>query len=340
MSGSKAQSKLRVLAITRKPHSASFEQRIQNHIELLGEQGVDVTVRIYPKAIREQAAVLAEGRGYDLVWWHRHLLPRWRLHQLRKSAKKIVFDFDDPVGFSTRTHGRSFMRSRRFAALLSACDAAMVGSRYLEEQATPHCNNIHRIPMAISLPDVRSRPDAQKEGVELLWLGSASTQKYLEELRPALERIGELRSDVRMRLVAHKPMSFGALKVGFVQWSPETQEQALQECDIGLCPMPDTPWTRGKCPYKVLQYMANGMPWVGSAVGENLVTAGAAGSGDQRGVCATEVDEWVQAVIALADNPQRQQLGENCRDYIAQHHERKKVAEQIAAAFRSVVAIP
>ncbi|MCF6355889.1 MAG: glycosyltransferase [Candidatus Polarisedimenticolaceae bacterium] len=325
-----------MLAITRKPHSASFEQRIWNHIELLRYQGIDVTVRVYPKAIREQAAVLVESKGYDLVWWHRHLLPLWRLHQLRKSAKRIVFDFDDPVGFSTRTHGRSFMRSRRFAALLRACDAAMVGSCYLEKLALSYCANVYRIPMAISLPDVRSKPDLQKKGIELLWLGSKSTQKYLEALRPALERIGELRPDIGMRLVAHKPMSFGALKTVFVQWSPEAQEQALQECDIGLCPMPDTPWTRGKCPYKVLQYMANGMPWVGSAVGENIITAGVAGSSDQRGVCATGADEWVQAVVVLADNSQRPHLGANCREYIAQHHEREKVAEQIAATLRGI----
>ena len=337
MLGSKEPSELSVLAITRKPHSASFEHRIQNHIELLGHQGVDVTVRVYPKAFRKQMALLAEGKAYDLVWWHRHLLPCWQLRRLRKFAKKLVFDFDDPVGFSTRTHGRSFIRSRRFAALLKNCDAAMVGSSYLADQAAPHCTHIHQIPMAISLPAVRSKPDVSKKGVELLWLGSASTQKYLEELRPALERIGELRPDISMRLVAHKPMSFGVLKVEFVQWSPERQEQALQACDIGLCPMPDTPWTQGKCPYKVLQYMANGMPWVGSTVGENIVTAGVAGASDQRGVCATGTDEWVHAVVALADNPQRQHLGANCREYIARHHERKKVAGQIATTLRNVV---
>ena len=328
---------MNVLAITRKPHSASFEQRIHNHIELLEQLGVEVTVRVYPKAFSKQAAVLAEGKGYDLVWWHRHLLPRWRLRQLRKSANKLVFDFDDPVGFSTRTHGRSFKRSRLFAATLRASDAAMVGSHYLEQQAAPFCDNIHRIPMAISLPKNIPERDNSREGVELLWLGSASTQKYLEELRPALERIGELRPDVKLRLVAHQPMSFGALKVEFVQWSPETQEQALQQCDIGLCPMPDTPWTRGKCPYKVLQYMAYGMPWVGSAVGENIISAGVANSADQRGICASDTDEWVQAISTLADSPRRQQLGENCRDYIARHHEREIVAEQIAAAFHSVV---
>ena len=337
MPGSKELSKLSVLAITRKPHSASFEHRIQNHIELLEQLGVEVTVRVYPKAFTKQAAVLAEGKAHDLVWWHRHLLPRWRLRQLRKSAKKLVFDFDDPVGFSTRTHGRSFKRSRLFAATLRASDAAMVGSHYLEQQATPFCDNIHRIPMAISLPEFCPEYDSSRKGVELLWLGSASTQKYLEELRPVLERIGKLRPDIHLRLVAHQPMEFGSLKVDFIQWSPETQEQALQECDIGLCPMPDTPWTRGKCPYKVLQYMAYGMPWVGSAVGENIVTAGVEDSSDQRGICASDTDEWVQAIMALADNPQRRQLGTNCRDYIARYHERKIVAEQIATTLRSVV---
>ncbi len=320
---------LRVLVITRKPHSASYEQRIHNYIEPLKTHDIELCVKVYPKTIRGQYDTLSQCSEYDVVWWHRHLLPKLQLWWLRRNAKRLVYDFDDPLCFSTRGDGQSFVRSRRFAALLKACDAAMVGSHYLRDLALEYCDNAHLIPMAITLPPMPpSRSD--RKGTELLWLGSESTQKYLESIRPALERIGELRPDIRLRLVAHRPMEFGRLPVEFVQWSPETQEKALLEADIGLCPMPDTPWTKGKCPYKVLQYMAYAMPWVGSAVGENLVSAGASGAQDQRGVCASNVEDWVQAIVTLSDDPQRQRLGASGREYIVAHHERKNIAELIA----------
>lgn len=328
--------RLKVLAITRKPHSASFEQRIHNYIEPLKAYGVDVTVRIYPRELAGQSAVLAEAGEYDVVWWHRHLLPWWRLRVLRRNAKYLVYDFDDPVCFSTRGSGRSFVRRRRFAALLKAVDAAMVGSHYLHDLAVPYCKSVTIVPMAISLPQPAVDMRPVKDKIELLWLGSESTQKYLETIRPALEALGEQRPDMRLRLVAHRPMSFGRLSVDFVQWTPETQECALRECDIGLCPMPDTPWTRGKCPYKVLQYMAYGMPWVGSAVGENLVAAGEPRSSTQSGLCASDTAEWVKAILTVACNSsQRRLLGSNGCNYIVQNHERKKVAERVASVLSS-----
>jgi len=98
--------------------------------------------------------------------------------------------------------------------------------------------------------------------------------------------VAGLRPGVRLRLVGHEPIAFGGIEVDFRPWSPGEQDLALRECDIGLCPMPDTPWTRGKCPYKVLQYMAHAMPWVGSAVGENLRCGrGARRAGHARAVC-------------------------------------------------------
>jgi len=326
---------LRVLVITRKPNSASFEQRVHNHIKPLRDLGVEVDVQVYPQSILDQFKIMAMGKRYDVVWWHRHLLPRLLLWWLRRCSRRLVYDFDDPLCFSTREDGHSFMRQRRFAALLKTCDAAMVGSHYLYDLAHKYCDDVNLIPMAISLPPPPPPPPrSSSNGIELLWLGSESTQKYLESIRPALEKIGEIRSDIRLRLVAHRPMEFGKLPVEFVQWSPETQEKALLEANIGLCPMPDTPWTRGKCPYKVLQYMAYGMPWVGSAVGENLASAGEPGSPEQRGYCASNIEGWVQSITVLADDAQRDQLGVNGREYIAQHHERKSIAQQIAIALR------
>jgi len=158
-------------------------------------------------------------------------------------------------------------------------------------------------------------------------------------LRGPLGRVAGLRPGVRLRLVGHEPIAFGGIEVDFRPWSPGEQDLALRECDIGLCPMPDTPWTRGKCPYKVLQYMAHAMPWVGSAVGENLRAAGAPDGPDTRGLCAATDDEWVSALLRLADNVElRKRLGSAGRAYVEGNHDRGVLADRLAEAFRGIAA--
>jgi glycosyltransferase involved in cell wall biosynthesis len=135
-------------------------------------------------------------------------------------------------------------------------------------------------------------------------------------------------------------MKFGALAVDFRPWSPDEQERALLECDIGLCPMPDTVWTRGKCPFKVLQYMAYGMPWVGSAVGENIITSGRNdGVGRERGVCAAEsAGSWGEAILALVgDDVAREQMGRRGRAYVEATHDRTALVLRLESLWRGTV---
>lgn len=332
---------MRVLAITRKPYSASFEQRILAYRDLLEERGIEVTMRQFPQDSREQKVMLRKAGNYDVVWWHRHLLTRFLRHRLRRMARRIVYDYDDPLIFSTRKNGRSLARRWRFSGMLRIADAAMAGSQYLRTLGLRYNDNIEVVPMGIGKDQV-SKPSRQfSDPVQLLWLGSKSTQKYLELIRPSLERLGTLKGRFRLKLVAHYPMEFGSLPVDYVRWSPDEQAKALANSDIGLCPMPDTPWAAGKCPYKVIQYMASGMPWVGSAVGENVAVAGDPADPGRRGLCADSDQAWGQALLDLADDPGlRIRLGEKGVRYVAEHHDREKLADQIAGVLYRVHGAP
>jgi glycosyltransferase involved in cell wall biosynthesis len=267
------------------------------------------------------------------------------------------------------------MRRIKFAWTLRRCDGAIVASRYLADLAGRYCPQAWVVPMAIDLPcstgilpvsgasssvsslaqqqqqqqqrrhgqdahatEERHGQDAHATQVQLLWLGSRSTQKYLREIAPALAEVGRLRPDARLRVVGHEEFAAAPLNVDFRRWSPGEQELALGECDIGLCPMPDTPWTRGKCPYKVLQYMAAGMAWVGSAVGENLVSAGAADGPDPRGLCAATDEQWVSALTRLIDDAAlRRSMGASGLVYVRRIHEREMLADRLAEILRGVV---
>lgn len=327
---------LKVIAVTRKPDSASFEHRVLDYVLPLRTRGVEVEIRPLPAgftAQRRHLRSLAEG---DVIFWHRHLLNPLQRGMLRRAGRPVVFDFDDPLVYSSSGGYRpSLTRRRRFAAMLGGCAAATPASEYLAELARPHVRRIQIIPMAVPLDEAEP---ARAGPVELLWLGGAGTQPYLEEIRRPLEQIGRTRPDVKLRLVAHEPIRFGALQVDYRKWSPHEQASALRECHIGLCPMPDTPWTRGKCPYKVLQYMAASMPWVGSRVGENILAAGLAEDEDARGLCAAGDEQWTEALRRLIDDPdQARRMGQCGRAYAELKHGIQPLADRLSALFGELV---
>ena len=347
---------MRLLAITRKPGSASFEQRVLRFVPLLAQRGIEVDCQTLPTTQRGQYALLGETAKYHGVWWHRHLLSPWWLDRLRAQTKRLVFDFDDPlIHTASGGGGPSLARRSRFRWMLGRCDAAFAASDLLAQLARPLCSNTHIVPMAIDLPDadlLAPRWNAErstKKKIELLWLGSAATQQYLEVIRADLEALGERASKrVKLRLVAHAPMTFGKLEIDFRPWSHDEQERALVECDIGLCPMPDTVWTRGKNPFKALQYMAYGLPWIGSAVGENIATSGM-NTDKPRGVCVPTISsgspgspssgEWTVTLEALlADQSARVAMGKRGRAYVEKTHDRTVLVEQIATLWHSVEA--
>ncbi len=325
---------IRILAITRKPESASFLQRVAGYVLPLQARNIEVECATLPSSATGQWRLLGLTRGFDGIWWHRHLLAPWWLPRLRRHARRIVFDFDDPLTSSSAEGGRpSASRRFRFARMLSRCDSALAGSEYLASLAQPYCPRVTVLRMAIDLPPAAGeRQPAQDGSLDLLWVGSAATQPYLEEIRPVLELLPTTHPHTRLRLVAHQPMSFGKLRVDFRKWSPDEEASALRECHVGLCPMPDTLWTRGKCPYKVIQYLAHGLPWVGSAVGENIASAGHG----TRGFCAGNSAEWSRAISQLLDDSKlRLSLGHAGRAYAAEHHDRVALTEKLAAVWHN-----
>ncbi len=329
---------LKIAAVTRKPDSASYRQRVLGYLPILKQMGIEVIPITLPKGYIRQYRLLNELKDFDGIWWHRHLITFPHLGRLRKKAKTLVFDFDDPVFYSSKNSGsNSQSRQYRFSKLLKQCDATLPASRYLQALADPFCDRSQLLPMAIDMPmDISpSRPDTGE--IELLWLGSSSTQIYLERIRPVWETLCQKHPSIKLRLVAHTPMSFGDLPVDFRSWSELEQYKALRECHIGLCPMPDTTWTRGKCPFKVIQYMAHGMPWVGDGVGENITSAGDPDV-SPTGLCATSTEQWLDAILTLATNRQRRTaMGQAGIEYVKKHHDRQQLAKDLAAFWQQLL---
>ncbi|MBV9124150.1 MAG: glycosyltransferase family 4 protein [Planctomycetes bacterium] len=258
-------------------------------------------------------------RHADAVIWQRKLLPWWQLRQLRRGVRRLLFDFDDAVFLrdSYASKGlHSARRQGRFAAVVRAADAVVAGNAFLATQAAswsrtgqvqviPTCVDPGQYPLA---EHVRKGP-----GVELVWIGSASTLRGLEAIRPILEEVGRRHPGVCLKLVCDRFLRLQHLPVRECVWSEAGEALALAAADIGISWVPEDLWSRGKCGLKILQYFAAGLPVVANPVGvqAEMVRHG------ETGFLARTPEQWVEAVGRLAHDPDlRRRLGQAGRKLV------------------------
>jgi glycosyltransferase involved in cell wall biosynthesis len=163
------------------------------------------------------------------------------------------------------------------------------------------------------------------------WIGSGSTSPYLLPVLPAFERLNADRLRARLVLVGATP----EIKARWIEhrpWSVASQNRDLESFDVGIMPLPDNEWARGKCGYKALQYFAAGVPTLASPVGiaRNLV-------GTDRGVLVKSGDDWHAALERmLADVGERRDLGAAARTFVERHYSYQRWAPELAGLLRSV----
>ena len=243
----------------------------------------------------------------------RFLLPGWQLTLLRRSAGRLVFDFDDAVflrdSYAIRglDHPR---RRRRFTATVRACDAILAGNAFLREQACRWTDRrkVHVIPTCVE-PALYppSLPHREGPGVQLVWVGSSSTLKGIEEAAPLLEQVGWHVPGLQLKLICDRFLSLRNLEVVPRPWTEASEAREIAAADIGISWVPDDAWSRGKCGLKGLQYMAAGLPVVANPVGVHveMVRHG------ETGFLAATPAEWVEAVDRLArDASLRRRMGQ------------------------------
>jgi glycosyltransferase involved in cell wall biosynthesis len=301
-------------------------------------RGIQVEWQELPKGSRAQVRFLKGLDRFDAVWWHRHLLVPWTTPTLRHAARRLVFDYDDPLTRSVDHGGRySVTRRIRFARLVSRCDAVAAASQTLAGMALPYTEHVVIVPTVVALPDEPALR-AREGPVRLVWLDPSGDKPFLELVRPVLEKLGTSRRDVCLRVVGHHQLSFGDLPVEFRPWSPREEQESLAQSDLGLCPMPDNPWTGAKCPVDVLHFMAHGLPFVASAVGE-LVEVARNGHEPFGACCPLSPDAWFEALADLLDDADcRRRMGAAGRQFAASHNAVPAVVDRLQAALTGAAA--
>ncbi|HOQ05881.1 MAG TPA: glycosyltransferase [Anaerohalosphaeraceae bacterium] len=317
---------MNLLVLSNNPERASYRERIGVYLERLADCGVTCRVERIPASYRHRWRLFREAERFDAVLIHKKTLNMLDARILRKSARCILYDFDDAVMYDPRQPDRNWTsHSRLFRRMVKMADCVIAGNPYLAEQARPFCKNVHILPTGLDGRAYASQIKKPQDGkIRLVWIGSRSTLRYLEEIKPALEKIGQENPSVILRIVADQFLDCKYLPVEKCMWSLDTQTQRLQECDIGLAPLPDNRFTRGKCGFKILQYFAAGLPVIASPVGVNRDFIEESGAG----FFASTLEQWHQSIQRLIyDEPLRKEWGQRARAYV-QRYDHRIIGEQ------------
>jgi glycosyltransferase involved in cell wall biosynthesis len=310
-----------LIALVDHPEHVCCRYRLAAFRPYLERAGHTLELRALPRRPWARWQLFRELRGADVVL-QRHLLPLWQLKRLRRSVRRLVFDFDDAVFLRDSYSPRGLHhpgRLRRFAATVRACDGIVAGNDFLLDQAARWAGvaRVQRIPTCV---DPGRYPQAAPSGrteVELVWVGSSSTLQGLRALAPLLEELGRRLPGLRLKIICDAFLDLWHLPVVRCPWSAATEAEAIASASIGIAWVPDDLWSRGKCGLKVLQYMAAGLPVVANPVGvhRQMVQHG------QTGYLAHSPEQWLEAVGRLARHPAlRARLGRAGRQRVEEEY--------------------
>lgn len=287
---------------------------------------------------------LMQHHRFDVVWIEKEALPwlpAW-FERLLLHSVPYVLDYDDAIFHNYDLHASAWVRwvlGRRIDRLMAGARLVVAGNAYLAQRARDAgAPWVEIVPTVIDLSRYLVKPALVPTGepLRIVWIGSPSTVRYLALLREPLAALSQ-RFAFKLRVIGGSAIDLSGGDVEFVQWTEATEVASIQACDIGVMPLLDSPWERGKCGYKLIQYMACGKPVVASPVGINaqIVEPGI------NGYLAETTHDWVQALTALmADADLRQQMGAAGRAKVEREYAVQTNAPRLAAMLRTAAGQP
>ena len=285
---------------------------------------------------------LRQADRFDLAIVHCELLPflpGWLERQLLQIP--FVYDCDDAFFLKYRS-GRLRLLQPLLGAkadrLMTAAEAVTAGNTGLAAHARGFNSNVAVLPSVVDTDQFRPAPSPpiERSGGPFTvgWIGSPSTAPYLQLLVEPLQQLARERP-VRLLVVGGPAPAIAGVEVIAQPWSLEQEVPLIQQFDVGVMPLPDTPWTRGKCAYKLIQCMACGIPVVASRVGANLEAVPA-----ECGLLAESPGDWLAAFRSLAGDPAlRAQLGAAGRRWVEESYSLRSALPVLTGVIQRAVAV-
>ena len=269
---------------------------------------------------------------YDLVWLEKEALPwlpAW-LEIARLQGLPYVVDYDDAWFYRYEKHWLSPILGHKIDAVMRVAHTVVAGNDFLARRArSAGARQVEIVPSAIDLARYQDLPTRLSGGpLNIGWIGIPLNAHYLSIVAPALRGVEGLNLQV---VGGPVPAELAGVAAESFPWTEESEIERIAAFDVGIMPLTDTPWERGKCAYKLIQVMAAGKPVIASPVGANrrVVEHGV------NGFLAQTPDQWAQALRALADPDLRRRMGEAARNTVAESYATAVVAPRLAAILRA-----
>jgi glycosyltransferase involved in cell wall biosynthesis len=272
----------------------------------------------------------------DIVWIEKEIfpfLPSFFESILKYKKTPYVVDYDDAI-FHNYDLNRNLLVRRflgdKLKSFISSATAVTVGNDYLFQYAREcGARRIERFPTVIDVERYEVDKESPSDLFRIGWIGSPSSSQYLPIIFSALQRLSKQRKIVFVTVGASS-IEIPGVAIEQHDWSLETEVNLIQSFHVGIMPLKDSPWERGKCGYKLIQYMACGRPVVACPVGVNKEIVS-----DAVGYLANTDEEWFNALEELASDPNlRHRLGNNARHVVEQSYTKQVVGLRIENLLR------
>lgn len=269
--------------------------------------------------------LLPSIRQYDYIFIHREATPfgppwfEWIVAKILK--KRIIYDFDDAIWMNDESYEGRLLRllkyRKKIKLIIEWSWKISCGNKFLKEYASQYNKNSILNPTTIDTENLHKKTEVndfnKKNDITIGWTGSHSTLKYLNFLFPVFLRLAKKYNNIKFIVIANTRPTISLETLQFIEWNILTEIEDLVKIDIGIMPLSDDEWSKGKCGFKLLQYMALGIPCIGSKVGANIDIVE---DGENGFLCTTE-ESWFQTLEKLINNESlRSIIGSNGRKTI------------------------
>ena len=333
----------RLRAWVHDPEAPSFRYRLEAAFPALERRGFVCETDVFPRR-RYCRRVLERRRSLGqtdlLVVAKLKLLPG-ETQLVRRRARRVVYDFDDAVYVAKPDRpddapDRSRFRVWKFAATCRLADLVVAANEELAASARRWARRVEVVPTGVDLscyPAGERSPGSSKTGAAVTWIGLPGNLPYLELVRPALAELARTFPALTLRVVSSRFPDWPDVPIERVPWSEDSAPLALASAAIGIMPLTDDEWTRGKAGFKLLQYMAARLPCVASPVGSNreIVIPG------ETGYLPASTPDWVAALRELLLSPgRRREMGEAGRRRVEQFYSIDHIATRTAELYEEI----
>jgi glycosyltransferase involved in cell wall biosynthesis len=282
------------------------------------------------------------ANSFDLIFVQREALMLGTSFFERLLAKKtppLVFDFDDAIWFPNKEGGNkalSFLKKpAKTKEIVSIANFVIAGNKYLATYAEQFCDKVVVIPTTIDLSYHHSS-EHQTDSICIGWTGSFSTLPYFELLLPVLSLLKKEFPKLEFKVIVDEKKYYPELKTHTTKWNKQTEIEELNSISIGIMPLPNNEWTKGKCGFKGLQYMALKKPCVMSPIGVNteIIECG------KNGFLAQTDEEWYNYLkMLIEDTKLQKELGEKGYQTIQERYSLEGNKDKYLSLFEAALSI-